>query len=345
MKKYIALSIISLVVTVIAIIFLVSINTAPEKKDSLTIVTNQKYNEGIALYTERKYEEALEVFQQLENNETSMHNLAHLNLKKIQIALAKKDYSGAVRELESLVNNPQFPAGVRSRGMENIFTYYFASNQDEAFYKAIFSSPTFAHLAAATSSTQSIYNYAEYGYKLYPTTIFGASIIYGKLDRLDKSSSEMMLDLKKMTEIFFSNSNSEIENLKAFSNQETTLLNIYTERARVLHKTGKLIGKDDIKNELEEQLYLAVQEARNSKDKFYIFYTTYNYIDYAANSAIVPREEMTSAVTDHVIFDIKNVPESWYRVTIKNTESWSLDRKNSVERINPILAQLIEYYK
>jgi hypothetical protein len=344
-KNYILLSVL-LIAAILGSAFLIKGVPFLKRQDSLTVVNEQKYHEANSLLSERKFDEAGALFAALEkDNQNSMYNLAHLKLKKLQITLFEDgDFSKAVSELELILNNPQFPKVVKSRAAENVFTYFFSSNQNPAFYQAIFSSPTFSPLAAS-STNQSLYNYAEYGYDLYPTTVFGAAIAYGKLEKLDRDNLEQVQDLRDFMKEFLSNSDNEIKLLGLYTNQEVALINIYTERARTIHKTSKILANPAAPKDIEENLYGALSIAQILKNPFYIFYTTYNYIDYVAGSVILPRQEAQTVIADGTIFEKDNVPELWYRSTIKNVAAWPKERVVGVAKVNPTLGKLIEYYK
>jgi hypothetical protein len=347
MKKPILYSLIFLFISIfcISIFLFLKTNKSVKKNEpgSLTITNTKEYKEVTDLFDKNKLTEAEAKIEGLEKNETSMYNLAQLKLKKNQILLAKKDYQSAVNGLELILSNPRFPKEIKSRAMENVFSYYFASGENKDFYNIIFSSLTFSPLRA-TSTSQSIYNYASYGYKIYPTTLLGATVIYGKLEHYNNTPKEAS-DLKNFTTSFFDSSDHEIEHLLKYDSQETLLLNIYTERARVLHKTTKRSDLASVSKKLETELFNAILQAKKRKDPFYIFYTTYNYIDYAANSAITPRTEVLTMSKEQQIFSITNVKETWYHITIKNSSKWSDKRKESVKKISPELFELIMHYK
>lgn len=318
---------------------LVNQNTSP------AILSNIKYQEANSLLGQGNFNEAERLFNELEEkNKNNMQDLAQLKLKKIQLLLAQKKYNEAINELNSILTGP-FPKTIQSRAVENVFTTYFGSGQDQQkIYNLIFSSPNFSRFAA-TSTNESMYNYAEYGYNIYPSTVFGAAIIYGKLDKLSKTNQQQVDDLRNFVAEFITNSDKEINVLKQFPNQEITLINIYTERARVIHKTANITGDIDASVKIEENFYSALSQAQKMQNPFYVFYTTYNYIDYTANGVISARVAAEPLISNPSIFEIANVPEEWYRTTIRNVSTWSDKRKAAITKTNLTLGKLIEYYK
>ena len=317
----------------------------------ITIIKDSQFENAVSLIEAGKYQEADTILTSLETN-ISMNDLAYLRLKKLQILLSKKDYQAAIAALDTILVNPLFPKSTKARALENIFSSYFNSGKNEDFYNAIFMSPQLSSLRA-TSSQQSFFNYAEYGYSIWPNTVLGANAIYGRLDdiKLTKDpvvQEEKKKDLANFLINFFSNSDKEIILLSEYPHQEHSLIFTYLERARVLrHARDRAVLTPPQYKELD-QLIPLMRLSKTIEDPFYKFYSVFLYIHYLYLSKItIPPElpkDIQGMVSDVSIFDTKIITKEWYTQVIGTTKKWTKERKDFLSNINPGLGNLIELY-
>ena len=321
------------------------------KNPPITIIKDSQFEKAVALIEKGNYKEADVILTSLETN-TSMNDLAYLRLKKLQILLSEKDYQAAIAALDAILDNPLFPGGTKARALENIFSSYFDGGENELFYNAIFTSPRLASLRA-TSSQQSFFNYAEYGYSIWPNTVLGANAIYGRLDDIKLTKDPVVQEAKKKELAkflvnFFNDSDKEITLLSEYPHQEHTLIFTYLERARVLrHARDRSVTTPPQYRELDQIIPL-MRLSKTIEDPFYKFYSVFIYIHYLYLSGITTPpmlpKDIQDMVSDVSIFDTKIITKDWYTQVIGTTKKWTKERKEFLSNINPGLGKLIELY-
>lgn len=283
-----------------------------------SINTNPDFLSASNLLKEKKYEDASNLFSSLENLETNtMQDVAFLRLKKLQIFLAGNEYAKAAETLESIVTNPQFPRGTKGRAIENVLTTYIKNGRDPSLYNAVFSQNTFRTLRK-NNTAESVYGLAQYGYDFYPTTILGANVLYSKIENAQKNGEEgskartdALEEVAVFSGIFFTESDKEIENLSKQKFQEIALINIYSERSRVIKKLTRLNLSIPNNLSMEDQLISAVKQADILGDPFYTFYTCFNYVDFVSANKKEANPEVEEIIKKKKVFSVGVVQKQW----------------------------------
>lgn len=350
--KYLIVLFVSLLIFVASFYFLKSNGyflSNLDKKNNITISDikdNTSFQTAMSLVKDRHYTEALNRLTTLEKeNENSMQNLSYLRLKRLHILLLENNFKSAVEILEGIVTNPNFSNEIKARALLNIFTYYRGSSDRSAVYSVIFSSPSLQQFKS-NNERESLINYLSFSYELYPLTVLGANIIYNKISNVSTSTRES-LEFKNEISVFsktlFKNSDKEINILKQFPDQESSLINIFADRAKVLRylRTTKIEAPESYTE--EQELVKAIMIAQIFDDPFYNFYTTFNYINYLYDVKKTPDESIKHVVSDESIFKKVDQP-SWYITTIGSAKNWTAEKKSYMNKLNPGLYNLIIKY-
>lgn len=309
------------------------------------VQNTENYKNAVQLLREGKYEEASTTFALLETATTSMNNMAQLRLKKLQLALDQKNREEALSILQNILSNPNFPNSIKSRAMENVFTDFRGSGDDESYYNLIFSTPPIASLKASDKQA-SLFNYVKHSYDMYPTTVLGANVIYRWAEKIgNKPSNEEKIALEKFITDFFISSDKEIKNLKKYPSQEIALINIHSERSRVIKKITRRDLKVDISYTMDEELSQALRIAQKLNDSFYLFYASYNYIDYiiSQNKQIAP--EFVDFLANPEIFSREKISNNWYELVVGKSKVWTPEIKKRTKEINNGLYLLVESHQ
>ncbi len=289
-----------------------------ESSERFTINTHPDFLIASNLLTEKKFQDAENIFSSLENlSNLSMNDLAFLRLKKLQISLLEGEYTKSADLLEGIVTNPMFPKETKGRAVENILTTYLKNGRDPLLYDSVFTRETFSSLKR-DSPLESVYAFADYGYQLQPTTILGANVLYSKIDHLQKMSDKSSPDYKnelnevaKFSVNFFSKSDDEIERLTKQKFQEIALINIFSERSRVIKKLSRIGLEAPESLSMEGQLSAALKQADLLGDGFYLFYTAFNYLDYLSANKKPADPAMLEIIKKQGVFSKGSVKKEW----------------------------------
>lgn len=311
---------------------------------NFTINTNPDFISASSLLKEKKYAEAETLFSTLENLKTNtMQDLAFLRLKKLQIFLAENKYTEAADTLENIVTNPQFPRETKARAIENTLTTYLKNSRDSSLLEAIFSRETFRTLRRDTT-LESAYSLAQYGYEFQPTTILAANVLYSKIEKAKNvgtngstERSKALEEVSSFSKTFFNESDKEIDLLTKQKFQEVALINIYSERSRVIKKLIRLNLAVPNNLSMEEQLANAFKQAELLGDPFYTFYTGFNYIDFMSANKKAMSSEMQESIGKKSIFSSSVVQKQWLTLVTPTPVS-----STTVARLAPYSAELAE---
>lgn len=347
------LSISAVVLSVGSVIFFYrqEISSLFFNKELRPITESHEYKKAVELQNSKDYSGAELIYNEIEATQNlSMDNYSLLQLKKLQIALSKKEYFKAADILERVFKNPTIKKEVKARALENTFMFYLSQGKPFQIYKEVFSTEFFKTFEKG-SPEQSFYSAMEFAYKLHPTSIITANLIFKEIAEIkgleDGEKKEGKVEsVSELLNVFARVSEQELVDFKNTGGQEVILINIHTDRAKVAVNAGRvkeLAGVLKLNTKIEEDLQKAYEYSASTDAEFLRFYTAFNYIDRMSAIKISLPASISSSFTEKEVFSKEKVTRGWFEVGTNN-KVWTNSERLRFSDYNLQLKELIDLY-